>query len=115
VFARRGPGQKVSRPQRLHEPITLDPSEMSPKKQRGGAAEWTTDEQKLWLMSQKSAHTAARTHGGKKFSLFWANVFEGWIGQWPNEPPTVEETEKGVDAAHKMKNMKKVSKLRCIL
>jgi hypothetical protein len=88
---------------------------MGPKKQHGGAAEWTTDEQKLWLTSQKPAHTAAHTRGSKKFSKFWADVFEGWIAQWPNDPPTVEEAETGVDAAHKMKKVKKVSELHYIL
>jgi hypothetical protein len=82
---------------------------MSPKKQRGGPADWTTPEQKLWLVSQRPAHTAARTQS--KFTQFWADVFEGWHSLWPNDPPTTEELELGLDAAHKMKAMKTVSEL----
>jgi hypothetical protein len=82
---------------------------MSPKKQRGGPADWTTESQKLWLVSQRPAHTAARTHA--KFSQFWASTFEGWFAQWPNDSPTTAELEQGLDAAYKMKAAKKVSEL----
>jgi hypothetical protein len=82
---------------------------MSPKKQRGGPADWTTNEQKLWLVAQRPALTAART--SNKFTQFWADTFEGWFNQWPNDPPTAEELTKGVDAAQQMKSMKIVSEL----
>ena len=79
------------------------------KKSRGGAAEWTTDEQKLWLESQKPAHTAARTHGDKKFSDFWNDTFEHWFARWPVESPTEAETSQGIDTAQKTKKVKAVS------
>jgi hypothetical protein len=82
---------------------------MSLKKPRGGAAEWTTPEQKLWLENQKPAHTVARTQGDKKFSEFWAEIFEAWFVLWPLEPPTEAEIGAGIDAAAKLKTLKTVS------
>jgi hypothetical protein len=82
---------------------------MPPKKQRGGPADWTTKEQKLWLVAQLPGLTAARTSG--KFTQFWADTFEGWFSQWPNDLPTAEELTEGIDAAEQMKSMKGVSKL----
>jgi hypothetical protein len=79
-------------------------------KKLGGSAEWTTKEQKNYLLGRKPDLTAARNRtGAKKFAQFWADTFEGWIEKWPNDPPTEEEIVTGVNAAMKMNRLKVVS------
>jgi hypothetical protein len=60
---------------------------------RGGCEQWTNKEQLLYLRSQLPGYFAAQTNGGKKFSDFWAKVFEYFFSHWPPSEPTKEEKE----------------------
>ena len=90
--------------------LTRVPGRMSANKPRGGPAEWTTEEQRLWLEGRLPAYTSAQTNGSKMFGVFWAATFDEWFKCWPNEEPTEEEKSKDIDEALKMKKMKAVSK-----
>lgn len=52
---------------------------------------WTTKEQFTYLHSKKPMYEAAQNNG-KKFSDFWATVFEYFFTHWP--PPTLTAEEK---------------------
>jgi hypothetical protein len=83
---------------------------MSTNKTRGGgSAQWTTAEQLAYLKSQVPAYQAAQTRRGKKFSDFWATVFEYWFQHWPPDKLTDEDKENDITEENKADSLKTVS------
>jgi hypothetical protein len=70
--------------------------------------QWTTPEQLAFLQSRLPDYQAAQTQGGRKFSGFWATVFEYWFIHWPPGVLTEQEKADGMTEQEKATAAKKV-------